>query len=441
MGLTSKSTGLGALQEMFEVKVESAEDLVIALAGNPNTGKSTVFNTLTGLKQHTGNWPGKTVTNAQGAYMYNDKRCIMVDLPGTYSILANSVEEEVARDFICFGNPHATVVVTDATCLERNLNLVLQIMELTHNVVVCVNLMDEAKRKDIRVDVDKLSQMLGVPVVGTSARSGKGMEELKEVVYQVACGKIKPTPKKVHYEEVLETAIEIIKPAIDQYAKNKVNSRWAALRLLDGDKTIIEAIYKYININLYENDRFLSELKLAKDILIQHNIQVEQLRDQIVSCIVRTAENIAHTVVIFENKKYNEFDRRVDRVLTSRIFGIPIMIALLGAVFWITMEGSNVPSTLLARGLFWIEERLTDVFLSLGAPTWFHGIVILGMYRTLAWVISVMLPPMAIFFPLFTLLEDLGYLPRIAFNLDHYFKKACAHGKQALTMCMVSLKL
>ena len=173
MGLTKQSTGTGALKEMFEVRLESSDDIVVALAGNPNTGKSTVFNSLTGLNQHTGNWPGKTVSNAQGKFTHNDKKYILVDLPGTYSLLANSVEEQVARDFICFGKPHITVVVTDATTLERNLNLVLQILEITDKVVVCVNLMDEAKRKKISIDLKKLSYLLGVPVVGTSARSGK----------------------------------------------------------------------------------------------------------------------------------------------------------------------------------------------------------------------------------------------------------------------------
>ena len=185
MGLTSQSTGLGALNEMLEVKKESPDDIVVALAGNPNTGKSTVFNNLTGLKQHTGNWPGKTVTNAQGRYTHNHKNYILVDLPGTYSLLSNSVEEEVARDFICFGNPQVTVVVTDATSLQRNLNLVLQILEITKDVVVCVNLMDEAKRKKIRIDIDKLQEELGVPVVATSARKGVGLTDLKEAVAKI----------------------------------------------------------------------------------------------------------------------------------------------------------------------------------------------------------------------------------------------------------------
>ena len=436
MGLTKQSTGTGALKEMFKVELESPNDIVVALAGNPNTGKSTVFNSLTGLNQHTGNWPGKTVTNAQGKFIHKDKRYILVDLPGTYSLLANSVEEQVARDFICFGNPHATVVVTDATCLERNLNLVLQIMEITDKVVVCVNLMDEAKRKKISINLKKLSDLLGVPVVGTAARCGKGLEELMDTVEKVAHGEIKPTPTKIDYDEILEKSIKEVEPPIQDLVGNQINSKWAALRLIDGDSPLLESMNNYLNFDLSKDKLLQKKLDDARAELKQEYILLEDLRDRIVSNIVKTAERISKEVVSLENKTHNQLDRKIDSVLTSRLFGIPIMIALLGVVFWLTIEGANVPSAMLAEGLFWIEGQLTAFFSWLGTPEWVHDILILGMYRTLAWVVSVMLPPMAIFFPLFTLLEDLGYLPRVAFNLDHYFKKACAHGKQALTMCM-----
>lgn len=436
MGLTNKSTGTGALKEMFEVKLEKEDDIVIALAGNPNTGKSTVFNNLTGLKQHTGNWPGKTVTNAQGKYTHKDKNYILVDLPGTYSLLANSVEEEVARDFICFGNPHATVVVTDATCLERNLNLVLQIMEITDKVVVCVNLLDEAKRKKIHIDLEKLEKILGVPVVGTSARSGEGLEELKDTVRKVAIGEIKSNPKNIEYDTILENAINSIQPTISDIVDDKINSRWASLRFIDGDHLLFESMKKYLDIDLSKNELLNKKLYNTQEEIRQKGFVLENLRDSIVSKIVKTAEDINREIVYLENKSHNKLDRKIDSVLTSKMFGIPIMILLLGVIFWITIEGANVPSAMLANGLFWIEDKLTLFFNSIGSPRWVHDILVLGIYRTLAWVVSVMLPPMAIFFPLFTLLEDLGYLPRVAFNLDHYFKKACAHGKQALTMCM-----
>lgn len=333
--------------------------MLIALAGNPNVGKSTVFNNLTGLKQHTGNWPGKTVTNAQGRYIYKDKEFILVDLPGTYSLRANSPEEEVARDFICHGKPDVTIVVMDATCLERNLNLLLQTLEITNQVVVCVNLMDEAKRKKIHIDIDGLSKELGVPVVGTSARNNKGLKELMEAVY------------------VLGTREQII---------------------------------------------------------TEMNKGCSSFTDE--DTIWKRAEGITKKVVSYGDITYNEKDRKIDKIVTSKKFGIPIMLLILGIIFWITIVGANYPSTVIARFLFWIEGKLLEVLVQMGIPSWITDITILGMYRTLAWVISVMLPPMAIFFPMFTFLEDLGYLPRVAFNLDYFFKKACAHGKQALTMCM-----
>ncbi len=436
MGLTSQSTGAGVLESELKIERISPNDNVIALAGNPNVGKSTVFNSLTGLNQHTGNWPGKTVTNAQGKYKHIDKTFIMVDLPGTYSLMSNSVEEEVARDFICFGNPDATVIVTDATCLERNLNLVLQTLEITSDVVVCVNLLDEAKRKKVNVDLKELSVQLGVPVIGTSARSGIGLTDLMNSVYDIINKRVVNTPLKIAYDSRIEEAISILEPSIQKLLVNKLNSRWVALKLLDGDETLLKALQRYLNFNLLEDYSLVQKLNEANELLCTAGINHDQFRDTIVSSIVCTAEKISTKVVTIESKKYNNFDRRIDSILTSRVFGIPIMIGLLGVIFWLTIAGANIPSGMIATFLFWIEDQLTDFFMWAGAPLWLHGLLVMGIYRTLAWVISVMLPPMAIFFPLFTLLEDLGYLPRIAFNLDNFFKKACAHGKQALTMCM-----
>ncbi len=436
MGLTNQSTGAGVLDNELKLERLSINDIVVALAGNPNVGKSTVFNSLTGLNQHTGNWPGKTVTNAQGKYKYKDKNFILVDLPGTYSLMANSVEEEIARDYICFGDSDATVIVTDATSLERNLNLVLQTLEITSSVVVCVNLMDEAKRKKIKIDLKELSELLGVPVIGTSARSGKGLENLMDAVYNNTCKKQVNKPLRITYDATIEEAIGILEPCILVILKNELKSRWVALKLMDGDEALINSLQKYLGYNIVLDDHIGKKISEARDKLTMGGIDHNMLRDRIVSHIVSVAEEIGGKTVSYENVKYNHTDRQIDHILTSRIFGIPIMIGLLSLIFWLTITGANVPSRMIADVLFWVQDRLTEFFTWAGTPPWVHGALVMGIYRTLAWVISVMLPPMAIFFPLFTLLEDLGYLPRVAFNLDNFFKKACAHGKQALTMCM-----
>ncbi|HBK84810.1 MAG TPA: ferrous iron transport protein B, partial [Firmicutes bacterium] len=428
-----QSSGLGAHYEVFEVRKAKEDDIVIALAGNPNTGKSTVFNQLTGLKQHTGNWPGKTVTNAQGRYRHQDKNFIVVDLPGTYSLLANSVEEEVARDFICSGQAQATVVVTDATCLERNLNLVLQIMEITPNVIVCVNLLDEAKRKQISVDLDHLATLLGVPVVGTNARDGVGLNELKQTVYQMVTNSNCLVPLTLEYITPIETALDMLLPAVREQIPSSYLARWAALRLLEADDWQDEI---WRNQSLANEADLELRLAQATTYLREQQIDKDKLHDSVVSNLVNAAEQIAGSVVGLGNRDYNLLDRKVDKIVTSRHFGIPIMLALLGLVFWLTIEGANYPSQLIFNFLFSIEHSLTKFMLDHSWSPFWHGILVLGVYRTVAWVVAVMLPPMAIFFPLFTLLEDLGYLPRIAFNLDTYFKRVCAHGKQALTMCM-----
>lgn len=433
MGLSRQTTGTAVFSEPRQEKPRKGR--VIALAGNPNVGKSTVFNALTGLNQHTGNWPGKTVVNAEGYYRYGEKDFTIVDLPGTYSLLANSVEEEVARDFICFGGADATVIVADATALERNLNLVLQILEVEPHAVLCVNLLDEAEKKKIRIDLPQLAACLGVPVVGTSARAKKGLGALLAAIDAASAGG-KGERFHIDYSPAVEAALSPFATVLQEQALRGLCPRWLALKLLDADPSLHAAIDAYLGYTITALPTVAQALAQAQDALLLAAIDPQTLRDMTVAAIVAQAEEIYQSCVHVENEMYNRFDRKLDKILTSRATGIPLMLLLLGLVFWLTISGANYPSQALSNLFSWLEGVLSRFFIDIGAAPWLRGVLIEGMFRTLGWVVSVMLPPMAIFFPLFTLLEDSGYLPRIAFNMDKFFKKACAHGKQSLTMCM-----
>lgn len=448
----------------------------VALAGNPNVGKSTVFNSLTGMRQHTGNWPGKTVESAVGYFDCFGIHCRMVDLPGTYSLLSHSQEEEIARDFICFEQPDCVVVVCDATCLERNLNLALQIIEITDRVIVCVNLMDEAKKFGISLDLDKLSQILGVPVVGTSARSNKGIDLLKKAIFDMAeqssehveASADHTVRKVVLYPDEIEKGIELISPYVEQVYTGSVNSRWIALRLLSRDYELIECI----NDKLRNKDNcfvgFFAEhneaprmlaaaLRLAQPPEDASEIIVESIfcrASAAASAVAGSQGGVGETLASgaksgdgkkvvktaigqsAEKNKLKARNMRFDKIFTGRFTGIPIMLLLLCVVLWITVEGANYPSAWLSEILLGFESKISSGLNAIGCPEGLQSFLCEGVYRVVAWVVSVMLPPMAIFFPLFTILEDFGYLPRVAFNLDRFYKKSGACGKQSLTHCM-----
>lgn len=417
-------------------------NLTIALAGNPNVGKSTVFNALTGMRQHTGNWAGKTVANASGTFTHKNIDFTLVDIPGTYSLMASSPDEEAAREFICFGQPDCIIVVLDATCLERNLNLAIQILEVNKKAVICVNLLDEATKKGIQIDLDELSLYLGVPVVGTAARSRKGLDELKDAVFDVATGERKVFGTKIKYNSNLEKAITKLENIIedsklfDDKTFSYLSKRFIALRLIDCDKKLDNSIKEYFNFSLVEHKTINKAFTEIHNELENIGMKQDDIRDIIVEGIVAKAREIYAHCTCLCDKCYSRRDRKLDKILTSKLTGIPIMLLLFGVIFYITISGANYPSELLSMAFSKIQEWLYGLFDLLHSPPFLKGLLIDGMFKTLSWVVAVMLPPMAIFFPLFTLLEDFGYLPRVAFNMDRFFAKSGTSGKQSLTMLM-----
>ncbi len=366
------------------------DDHIIALAGNPNTGKSTVFNALTGMHQHTGNWPGKTVATAEGRYEFDNKGFVLVDLPGTYSLLAHSQEEEIASDFVINGGAECVVVVCESVCLERNLILVQQVMELHDKVIVCVNLMDEAKRHGITVDFDELSERLGVPVIGTAAGPGIGLKELRKLIEDVCEGRVESHPKRTicKGDEPGEERMEIMR------GTDQVSSDVTAYKM-----------------------------------------------------VTRAEELSLDTVHEGGDTPAKKRQRVLDKIAMGP-WGIVVMLVLLFFVFWFTLAGADY----LTDPLQWCFDKiycwnaetgmglqyLMTMAKSVSWDGWYYitAVIVDGVYLVATKVIAVMLPPMAIFFPLFSLLEDFGYLPRVAFRLDNSFHKCGACGKQSLTMCM-----
>ena len=413
----------------------------IALAGNPNVGKSTVFNALTGLKQHTGNWPGKTVNNAFGSFYIKNALYDIADLPGSYSLYADSPEEELARDNILFGGNDIVLIVADATCLERNLSFALQVLETRQKTVVCVNLLDEAEKKGIEIDLRKLEALLGVTVVGVSARGGRGIRELRETLYSVALGEslehdAELSRAAVAYDDSIEAAAKLMYGVLEPLAETKnICPRWLALRSLDRDAGLTGSLSDFFGHNIFDISDVKAALARLREVLPDGEAEDER-RERIITALFEHASEIYQSAVRLKARGYGLRDRKADAVLTGKRYGVPVMLGLLFAVLWITLAGSNYPSELLSRLFLFIEEKLIGLLRGAGASDFFINVTVGGIYGITTRVVAVMLPPMAIFFPLFTFLEDLGYLPRVAFNLDNFFRRAGTQGKQALTMCM-----
>ncbi len=404
----------------------------IALAGNPNVGKSTVFNALTGLKQHTGNWTGKTVDITSGEYEYKGKKFEVFDIPGTYSLTPHSKEECVARDYLCFTEYDKVLIVCDATSLERNLYFIEQIKELEKEIVVAVNLLDEAKKKGISINLDLLSYELGVTVVGLEARNKIGIEELKS-----ALSDNKPkSAKTIKYENKIEKALEIVYAAIYKNNFKNLSKRWLSLRLLDGDNEFFKSLQEYLGDDIRENKNIMNAVDNAYRYLYEIGIDKEVFSELVAENLYNRAESVLEKVALIRETKKECRDLKIDKFVTGKGTSYLVLVLMLFSIFYITIVGANIPSELLMKAFNISEAYIYNSLKSLGVSRFINDMLVSGGFRVLGWVVSVMLPPMAIFFPLFTILEDFGFLPRIAYVLDSKFQKANTSGKQSLTICM-----
>jgi ferrous iron transport protein B len=416
------------------------KSIVVGMAGNPNVGKSAIFNTLTGSRQHVGNWPGKTIERAEGVFYHGDWEIHLVDLPGTYSLAAQSPEEVVARDYVLSGDPDVVMNVVDATSLERNLNLTLQILELTDKIVVALNLMDEVRRQGWEIDVGALETALGVPVVPTVAVEGKGLSELSEAIVAVAEGRRQAHPASVDYGLTIDGYVQNLKADLDSLGIDG-RRQWVALRLLEDDPEIVDA-FKGGNLAscCLKGDAPTVSPKALQAVLRRAARLREATHPDARVEIVRRRYELAHDVVHRTMRRVRpakeSLTERIDRIVTHRVWSWPITLAVFLAIFWITIKGGEIGGAWLEAGFSWLISAARAWLTSIQSPWWVIGALVDGFIVGVGTVITVMLPPMTILFTAFALLEDLGLLPRVAFNLDRPMQVLGSQGKQTLTWGM-----